>query len=615
MKNIFQFIKTSLIFSIAVFCFWAEFSQAKKVCPVNNSSQPQVCFFALNGPEESEFIKAQKGGFITIREGLCSYCLNHKGKMSSCEVRGTLVREFYSCPSKDEKGGGNVSRAFEEMTKQRCDGLVISGHHLGYYTGGKTKQDDNRKAGSETLDLKFLEELSCAKEGSEYDCRKWFSNIKYMHLHGSYTAGRDIESGNFDQAVLGKMKEYSNSNWTVKSANYFNREYASTVSQQNPLQSRYLRMFPKSLVFGWSAQAETIKQGSAQQIIDHMKKLGSFLKEEPDQLKSFLSWLGDTNEQSIIDDICDLWDGSNSNEVFRYDENNKKLKESEIGCQLSEAIRNKNKEKIKEPLENILQDCKRRNSSCRLLKQNINRIFAINSDYPEVLNSMGKKQKNTLLKGLNFILDDKNSGFVNKANALYLYKQLGSYENLKEREREFFEDIDSFYSTLEPSKESRVYKEMLAELIWKNNLGQTLEKENKYLVTGLIEKFEEDGFRDQALLIEAATLSDQLLSADQLVEGDKKNNPDRSNLMGRWLGLQIQNQRHKNLGLSEDLSLDNYERLSYRIIQSGVSVCHESNPFNDSIRPKESPEKAAIFDQMKESYDLTLDSYIEKGHC
>ena len=68
----------------------------------------------------------------------------------------------------------------------------------------------------------------------------------------------------------------------------------------------------------------------------------------------------------------------------------------------------------------------------------MNRIFAIINDYPEVLNSLRRKQKNTLLKGLNFILDDKNSGFVNRANALYLYKQLGSYENLKIKRKEIF---------------------------------------------------------------------------------------------------------------------------------------------------------------------------------
>ena len=126
-----------------------------------------------------------------------------------------VVKEFYACAS--DGVGGNVSRAFEEMTKQRCDGLVISGHHLGYYTGKKTKQDD-RKAGSETLDLKFLEELSCAKEGSEYDCRKWFSKIKYVHLHGSYTAGRTIDPGSFDQMVLDKMKSSKDSNWTANSS-------------------------------------------------------------------------------------------------------------------------------------------------------------------------------------------------------------------------------------------------------------------------------------------------------------------------------------------------------------------------------------------------------------
>ena len=164
MKNIFQFIKTSLIFSIAVFCLWAEFSQAKNLCPVppapeegSPPPQPQVCFFALNGPDESDelyytaiYEKLVEEGSIKKKEnvsseerreyleengiikrdgGVCSHCLN---SAEAEEVRkcpegdnAQVVKEFYACAK--DGAGGNVSRAFEAMTKQRCDGLVISG--------------------------------------------------------------------------------------------------------------------------------------------------------------------------------------------------------------------------------------------------------------------------------------------------------------------------------------------------------------------------------------------------------------------------------------------------------------------------------------------------------
>ena len=610
MKNIFQFIKTSLIFSIAVFCFWAEFSQAteeaKKMCPVppapEEGSQPQVCFFALNGPDESDelyytaiYEKLVEEGTIKKKEnvspeerkeeleakgiikrdgGVCSHCLSTEKVESAEKVRkcpegdnAQVVKEFYACGA--DGAGGNVSRAFEKMTEQRCDGLVISGHHLGYYTGKKTPQED-RKVGSETLDLKFLEELSCIKEGDgkSFNCREWFSKIKYVHLHGSYTAGREIESGDFDQMVLDKMKSSEDSKWTANSSGVINREYASTVSQHNPLQSRYLRMFPKSLVFGYSGEALTIDQSSAKQIIDHMKALGSILSEKPDQLKSFLSWLGDTNEQSIIDDICDLWDGSNGNEVFRYDGD--KGAESEFGCQLSEAIQNKND--IEKPLNNILDSCSDQ-SPCKLLHQNMNRIFAINNDHPDILKNLEPKQKKILLENLSTISLDKNSGFVNRANALYLQKQLG-YES-KDEEKEFFTYINTFYDSLEEdsSTEAKVYKEMLAEVIWKNNLGQTLEEENKDLVTGLIEKFKRDDFADQALLIRAATLSQPSGRGKKIINSLPRS--EINSLDTDYIALQIKNKRYTNFHFLNDDKIDQktYEDIVGNILDISLARC------------------------------------------
>ena len=581
MKLILQKMKKTVrgIFFIVSLCCWAGYSQSKDLCPVpseNTPQQSQVCFFALNGPDESKAVKKE---YIQQNGSVCSYCLNSEGKAEKCPKDTKVVKEFYAC-SKDG-AGGNVSRAFEEMTKERCDGLVISGHHLGYYTGGKTKQDGDREAGSETLDLSFLEELSCFKEGDGNNCREWFSNIKYVHLHGSYTAGRDIESGTFDHKVLKKMKDYSDSHWRVADVRYLNREYASTVSQHNPLQSRYLRMFPESLVFGWTGHAPTIGQGSPQQIVNHMKTLGSILEPDTDnKMNSFVNQLSDLNEPEARDEACNRWSNS-KNIAFLYDgngEDQKKREESAVGCHLSEAIRNKNKSAMKDSLASILGEGCKDSSPCRLLQQNMNRIFAINKDHPEIFNSIDKNHQGILLNGLEDILSDADSGFVNKANALYLYKQLGGAK-LADKEKEFFTSINDFYADkLGYSKEDRVYKEMLAELIWKNNLGQTLSDDStgggKELINKLITQFDNDDLEDQALLIEAATLSEPTEEGQEIINS-LVNKDEITYLDLDYIGLQIQNKRYKNFHFLNNDKIDQktYGDIVSRIVDVSLKKC------------------------------------------
>ena len=401
--------------------------------------------------------------------------------------------------------------------------------------------------------------------------------------------------------------------WKADEAHYLNREYAATVSENNPLSNRYLRMFPESLVFGYSGEALTIDQGSAQEIVDHMKAVGNILQpQEEDGLSSFFTWLNSSNSKSIPD-LCNDWEKrkvfnnyhQKKNEVFQADPDQSGA--GDMGCALSEAIRNKND--IEKSLNSILNGCLNK-SPCKLLHQNMNRIFAINNDYPDILKNLEPKQKKILLENLSTISLDKNSGFVNRANALYLYKQLGSYENLKEREREFFKYINTFYDSLEKdsSTEAKVYKEMLAEVIWKNNLGQTLSQlddkgklvidDDSTLVNNLIEKFNgeknDEDLQNQALLIEAAVFQKPFTDEGKKLMNNLKDRakaPKDKELLINHIGLQMQNKNHDDFlsGLGwekkdesalwtiKDTGIDgkSYYSILLRIMQAGIKKMYK----------------------------------------
>ena len=473
-------------------------AEKNNLCIVDDKASPQTCFFALNGPDESQNINNQERRIPVQEEkdGFCFHCLNEEGISISCQSSSekTAIKEFYACK------GGSVSEAFEKMTKERCNGLVISGHHVGYYTGTKTKQLGHREAGQETLELNFLENLSCLKEEGSSNCQEWFSKIKYVHLHGSNTAELNIKPGNYDQTIRNKMRKYpSDTKWETYKARHINREYASTLDESNPLTSRYLRMFPQALVFGWSGQARTIEQGSPQEILNHMKAVGKIARtkgvsSENNNLNAFLDWLSEDHNGG---DFCteNSWaenrgDDLLKNKLFSYEGDKNLSTERQLGCDLSNALRQGSVDNIKKVLKKITATCatKENKINCqnRLLSQNISRVISL---FNKDSNLTQTEQKSIAQSVLDLFKDyDMNDvSIVRDADQIVLYKklfilssskpsheELVNDEKLIKYEEKLIERINNEYSKLGDTKVDLVYKRMLAELITKNFIGKTL---------------------------------------------------------------------------------------------------------------------------------------------
>ena len=482
-------------FFLYYFClFMVHFILAEDNKCTTEESTPnnkRLCFFALNGPEESKRVK-QSNKNLSCIEPSSGNRIQCRTNQTEADDSGTGVRleikEFYA----DVKNNESVSQAFEEMTKTRCDGLVISGHHVGYYTGDKTSQDrdaqGNRSADQVTLNLKFLENLSCLKGEEEggSDCRKWFSNIKYVHLHGSHTSGDgvlDVEKKpSVDDLALSRMKKYKPEVWTRASARYLNREYASTVDENNSLSSRYLKMFPSAQIYSW-AVAPTIDQGSPETFIEHLRLItahtdiagdtGSEVSDESKVLENILSMLNPSPE---LDPKCvklTTWDRGGQ-EINSITSSNKAGEDEirKIGCDFSNAIDSGDQNKITETLSDVLNK--------GALHQNLNRIFhALNDDSPlsaEIKTNMREQLKinSTFKEVLSEQAGNKKIGVVKRADALYLYKQiyLDDYQS-GNLENQFTGDLLTLYEDQGGNQVGTAMKGMIAELIWKNNLGSS----------------------------------------------------------------------------------------------------------------------------------------------
>ena len=455
-----------------------------------DAGQRRLCFFALNGPQESERVEQIKADLNCIQPSDGSKI---KCDSDEIEAAGTAVdleiKEFYA----NAEDSPSVSKAFEEMTNTRCDGLVISGHHVGYYTGKRADQTTdargNRDASHVDLNLKFLENLSCLQDGENSDCRKWFSNIRYVHLHGSHTSGDKVlehegKSG-VDDLALSRMenKNYPQG-WTRASAQYLNREYASTVDENNSLSSRYLKMFPSAQIYSW-ATAERISEGSPETFAEHLKFItahaniaGQAESSQPDESKvlehvlDILSTTAEPEPKCVKLTIGDH-SGTTINAISESDKE-KENNNRKIGCDLSEAIESGDQEAITKALDDVL--------TAGALNQNLNRIFyALNYDSPlsaEVQEAIREKLRASepFQRALAEQADNNKIGVVKRADALYLYKQIYSEDDqFGNLENKFIGDLISLYDQHQNRTDAigTAMKEMIAELIWKNNLGSS----------------------------------------------------------------------------------------------------------------------------------------------
>lgn len=154
-------------------------------------------------------------------------------------------------------------KAFYKMVENKsCDGLVISGHHTISWGGKRTYS---------SLELSFLERLSCEPEH-----REWFSSIQAIWLQGCRTLGDTTNNSNVENIAdfhahrVGRMLEEDHLFQNVMELNH---EFSELLDQSNPVAYRYLKVFPKARLFGWTASAPGEKSYSERSIPYHLMQV------------------------------------------------------------------------------------------------------------------------------------------------------------------------------------------------------------------------------------------------------------------------------------------------------------------------------------------------------
>lgn len=170
----------------------------------------------------------------------------------------------------------NPNDAFKKMIESgvKCDGLVISGHHTGAFGGA-------RAAGS--LGLDFMEKLRCDPKYQSF-----FENIQAVWLQGCRTLGVNVVTNQLEEDEL--EEEQLNADFQMfrvgnvlaedhleQGISELGLEFSATLDQDNPLSSRYLKLFPRANVFGWTKTAPGVISKSEYSIPYHIAHISKLL--------------------------------------------------------------------------------------------------------------------------------------------------------------------------------------------------------------------------------------------------------------------------------------------------------------------------------------------------
>jgi hypothetical protein len=220
-----------------------------------------ICYFSLNN--EKEFKEMDK----------------FTKKINRYSSEKITVQEFL-------RPGSNPEVAFAAMVKSgvKCDGLVISGHHTGSF-GGKNARG--------SLSVDFMEKLSCKKE-----FKTFFNSIKAVWLQGCRTLGvGKIESYDTADFHTDRVGAVLSEDYLEQSFADLNVEFSATLDQDNPLSSRYLRIFPRASVFGWTKTAPGVNARSELSIPFHIANMARLTD---DRKRYFDNPVGNLSKESAI---------------------------------------------------------------------------------------------------------------------------------------------------------------------------------------------------------------------------------------------------------------------------------------------------------------------------
>lgn len=222
----------------------------------------------------SSVAQAEKNGFH-----ICYFSLNNEKEFEQMEEFTNKLNKFskfkITVSEHITEENNNPEEAFKAMIEsgQQCDGLVITGHHTGAFGGARV---------SGHLNIDFLEKLSCEKKYQD-----WFTKINSLWLQGCRTLGvgkietidQDAEEYNADYHT-NRVGAVLDEDALEQSFADLNMEFSATLDQDNPLSTRYLRLFPKAKVFGWTKTAPGKNAHSEYSIPYHIAHISKLLEKD-----------------------------------------------------------------------------------------------------------------------------------------------------------------------------------------------------------------------------------------------------------------------------------------------------------------------------------------------
>ena len=422
----------------------------------NNDGKFHICFFELDNTKTSQNFKNR------IDKNSNNRLCKKKQEFSSTN---TVVHCYQP---NQEKGVKAFERMIQEITQSgdRCDGLVMSGHHTGNWYGGTGR-----------IKLKDLEDLSCNP-----NYRKWFSNIKALWLDGCNTvtdnilqsSAVNIPTPDSETArVVGK--EYSADSITRWAVTNTSQAYTASLDKNTLLSSRYLRMFPQTQIYGFNgASPEGAKKGQASLIAQHLSLLGSALQAEANQNKHIkeIDRIKQALSAILSSDPCDedkleAWEkaGWETLKLEAVEQQDYK-KAYNLGCNLTlakQVLDNPHSEKNQKALANYIKNLMEN----KTVDSNKKLLELAN----ELLNNPSSKKavelaKKTLLHTLDEITsEDTNIKEEDKTYTHLLFHNI--YDTWKTAQKYKTED-EGFYQKVQKTLQADNFKISLKERIESN---------------------------------------------------------------------------------------------------------------------------------------------------
>lgn len=330
MFNFYKYFLNLIIIAGFVFC-WLVLSWSSMA---GEDSKHHICFFELDNNTTSQNFRRKLSG--KTEEGCPPEWRSNK--------HNTVVHCYQPNgeESKDKKKAGD--KAFERMIKKtsqsgkKCDSLVISGHHTGYWYGETGK-----------LWLKTMEALSCHPK-----YKKWFDNIKALWLDGCNTVTDNfIKPGKTPDSETARVAPQSGENLNRKYLNMYQQAYSGSLNQNTPFSSRYLRMFPNTQIYGFngaapsggdepdtnqiSAQTKKNQVGNESFIFNHLTNLGMALSAEAEYNEiegDFLRGLTALTSNGCDEEKIEAWEEAVGRPEAEAIENQGYKRAYKLGCDL-----------------------------------------------------------------------------------------------------------------------------------------------------------------------------------------------------------------------------------------------------------------------------------------